>query len=86
MPKIVIVLTVVTGLDPVSRILSENYEAAVARFNDIAYSEIENSLKVAFNVVSNNWQEIETRLTAHGLLFAPTQLTQPRQAQPVVIE
>ena len=63
-------LTVVTGLNPDNRILSENYKAAVARCADIPYSEIENRLDAALNLVSNDWREVETRLIARGILRA----------------
>ena len=66
-------LTVVTGLDPSSCVLSENYDAAVARFDAIPYSEIENRLKVALNILPNDWHEVEARLKARGLLPAERQ-------------
>ena len=47
-------LTVITGLDATSRIISENYNAAVARFMDMPYSEIANNLDGALNIVSND--------------------------------
>ena len=61
-------LTVVTGLDPASRLLEEKYEEAVARFIDTPYSEIENNPEVALNVVPNQWHIVEERLKAHQIL------------------
>jgi hypothetical protein len=63
-------LTVITGLDPASRILSENYEAAVARFNAVPYSKIENCMEIALNIVPNDWRGVDARLKARGLLPA----------------
>jgi tetratricopeptide (TPR) repeat protein len=61
-------LTVVAGLDPTSRVLSENYEEAVARFIDTPFSAIELDLDVALNIVSNEWKPVESRLKARGIL------------------
>ena len=66
-------LTVVGGLDPTSRVLSKNYEAAVARFNAVRYSEIETCLNVTLNVVPNDWHQVSARLRARGLLPADRQ-------------
>ena len=43
---------------------------AVARFADLPYSEIENGLDAALNIVSNDWREVEARLKARGILRA----------------
>ena len=63
-------LTVIIGLDPASRVLSENYDDAVARFIDMPYSEIENHLDVMLNLVPNDWRGVAARLEARGLLAA----------------
>jgi hypothetical protein len=55
-------LTVVTGLDPTSRVLSDKYEEAVARFMDTSFSAIECVLDIALNVVPNNWSLVEALL------------------------
>ena len=65
-------LTVVTGLNPSSRLLEEKYEEAVARFIDTPYSEIENNLEVALNVVPNQWQAVEARLKARQISLGAT--------------
>jgi tetratricopeptide (TPR) repeat protein len=61
-------LTVVAGLDPTSRVLSENYDEAVARFIDTPFSAIELDLGVALNIVPNEWKPVESRLKARGIL------------------
>jgi Glycosyl transferase family 2/Methyltransferase domain len=61
-------LTVVTGLDPASRVLSDRYEEAVARFIDTPFSEIENCKPAALNIVPNDWAVVEARLKARGVL------------------
>jgi len=61
-------LTVVTGLDPASRVLNDGYDEAVARFIDMPYSDIENGSKDAFNMVPNDWATVEARLKARGIL------------------
>jgi len=61
-------LTVVTGLDPASRVLAERYDEAVARFIDTPFSEIENTEETALNVVPNDWSLVEARLKARRIL------------------
>jgi glycosyltransferase involved in cell wall biosynthesis len=61
-------LTVVTGLDPTSRVLSENHEEAVARFIDTSFSAIENTLDTMLNVVLNDWGIVQSRLKARGII------------------
>jgi len=61
-------LTVVTGLDPASRVLADRYNDAVARFIDVPYSEIEGNADAALNIVANDWKVIEARLRARGIL------------------
>jgi hypothetical protein len=63
-------LTVIAGLNTDKRVLSENYAAAVARFADLPYSEIENRLDAALNIVPNDWRAVEARLKARGILSA----------------
>ena len=63
-------LTVITNLDPGSRILADGYTQAVKEFVAMPYSEIENRLDVALNLVPNEWQTIETRLKACGIISA----------------
>ncbi len=55
-------LTVVTGLDPTSRVLKDRYEEAVAQFRDTSFSAMESLLETALNVVPNDWSIVESRL------------------------
>ena len=55
-------LTVVTGLDPKSRVLSEKYDEAVARLMDTSFSAFEYILDTALNVVPNDWDMVQSRL------------------------
>lgn len=61
-------LTLVTGLDPTSRVLTEKYDEAVARFIDAPFSDIENRLDEAFNIVPNDWSIVQSRLKERGIL------------------
>ncbi len=61
-------LTVVAGLDPNSRTLTDRYEEAVARFIDTPFSAIEGSLETALNVVPNDWSIVQSRLKERGIL------------------
>ena len=55
-------LTVVTGLDPASRVLADRYDEAVARYLDMPFEAIEPELNAALNVVPNDWDEVRSRL------------------------
>lgn len=61
-------LTVVTGLDPEARGLADRYEEAVARFIDMPFSDIENRLDTALDIVPNDWNVVEARLKARKVL------------------
>jgi glycosyltransferase involved in cell wall biosynthesis len=61
-------LTVVTGLDPASRVLANSYDEAVARFIDTPFSSIKNCLDDALNLVPNDWRVVQERLKARGIL------------------
>lgn len=61
-------LTIVTRLDPTSRVVSDSYEEAVARFIDMPFSEIQDRLAVALNIVPNDWNAVQARLKAGGIL------------------
>ena len=61
-------LTVVTGLDPASQILTNAYDDAVARFIDIPFSTIEDAREIALNIVPNDWEFVEARLKARGVI------------------
>jgi hypothetical protein len=61
-------LTVVTGLDPNSRVLAKRFDEAVGRFIDLPYAEFEIRLASEFSVVPNDWGEVEARLKVRGVL------------------
>jgi hypothetical protein len=63
-------LTVVTGLDPTSRVLTDCYDEAVGRFLDTPFSTIKDCFDDTLNIVPNDWGIIERRLKARGLLKA----------------
>jgi hypothetical protein len=64
-------LTVVTGLDPASRVLSERYEQAVARFVVTPFSAIEGRLNDALNVVPNGLEHrpVAPKETANPMMW-----------------
>lgn len=61
-------LTVVTGLDPASRVLTEGYDEAVARFIDTPFSAVETEIETMLNVVPNDWNLVQLRLKERGVL------------------
>jgi tetratricopeptide (TPR) repeat protein len=61
-------LTLLTNLDPLSRLLAEKYEEAVAGFINLPYCGIEGKLEAALNLVPNDWQAVEARLKARRVL------------------
>jgi hypothetical protein len=61
-------LTVVTGLDPASRVLADKFDEAVARFIDYPYAEFEDQLAANLNIVPNDWSVVAARLQARGIL------------------
>lgn len=60
-------LTVVTGLDPTSRILADGYEEAVTRFVDTSFSAVESILETMLNVIPNDWSMVQSRLKERGI-------------------
>lgn len=60
-------LTVVTGLNPTSRVIPDRYEEAVARFIDKPFSEIESTVESDLNVVPNDWTVVQSRLKKRGI-------------------
>lgn len=60
-------LTLVLGLDPSSNVMKENYDQAVARFVDIPFSQIENQLESALNIIPNEWATVVRHLKARGV-------------------
>lgn len=61
-------LTVVTGLDPTSLVLNEQYEEAVARFIDTSFSAVEFILDTMLNVIPNDWTLVQSRLRERGII------------------
>jgi hypothetical protein len=61
-------LTVISGLDPSSRVLKEGYDSAVARFMDLPFTTIEDRMEASLNMVPNDWSVVETRLKGRGVL------------------
>lgn len=61
-------LTVVTGLNPTSTILKDNYEEAVSRFIDTPFSSIESNRESALGMIPNDWNMVKTRLKQRGIL------------------
>ena len=61
-------LTVVTGLDPTSRVLTEKYDEAVARFIGMSFSAVEFILDTELNVVPNDWSSVQSRLKQRGII------------------
>jgi len=61
-------LTVVTGLDPTSRVLANRYEEAVARFIDMSFSAVECTLKTMLNVIPNDWSIVQSRLKERRII------------------
>jgi len=61
-------LTVVTGLDPTSRILTDRFEEAVGRFIETSFSALECMLDIGLNVVPNDWSIVQSRLKERGII------------------
>ena len=61
-------LTVISGLDPSSRVLKEGYDGAVAKFMELPFSTIEDRMEESLNMVANDWNVVETRLKARRVL------------------
>lgn len=61
-------LTVITGLDPASRLLDKTYDEAVAKFNATSFSAVESVLETMLNVVPNDWEVVESRLKNRGVI------------------
>ena len=60
-------LTVVTGLDPQSTILSEIYDEALAKLIITPFETVENNFQNELNLVPNDWSIVESRLKARGI-------------------
>jgi hypothetical protein len=60
-------LTVVTGLDPSSRILAECYDEMIKRFMDMSYVDIENRISDELNIVPNDWGAVATQFKIRSI-------------------
>jgi tetratricopeptide (TPR) repeat protein len=79
-------LTVITGLDAGSPVLAENFDDAIVQFTDMPYSAVEHRLHAAFNIVANDWDTVEARLKARGILPARQSIRATSGAQLKVAE
>jgi len=61
-------LTVVTNLDPGSSGLRDAYDRIVERYRDAPFSTIEASMEADLCVVSNDWDLVQARLRAQGVV------------------
>ena len=61
-------LTVVTGLDPRSEVLTEWYDDAVESFGRRTFASIQTKLDTALNVVPNDWNGVRERLSSARVL------------------
>ena len=61
-------LTVVTGLNPTSRVLTDRRQQAVERFASLTYADVENRLEQSLNIVANKWEVVAARLKARNLI------------------
>ena len=68
-------LTIVTGLDPASRLLTTKFDEVVSRFENILFADIENDLANALNTIPNDWSAVSTRLAARGFFQTATPAT-----------
>lgn len=61
-------LTLVTGLDPSSRVLTENYEKILAQFNGTPFAAVEHALDRMLNVIPNKWSLVQSHLRERGII------------------
>lgn len=61
-------LTVVTGLDPSSRVLTDKYDEMIAQFNGKSFADVEHALDSMLNVVPNDWSLVESHLRKRGIV------------------
>ena len=55
-------LCVIRGLDPASRVLSDNYDAVVGEFGALDYGVLEADRTAVLNIIPNDWQRIRELL------------------------
>jgi hypothetical protein len=65
-------LTVVTGLDPQSRVLPECYRGIVEEFRDLAYTAVEEKMDTILNLVPNRLSFVTDRLQTRLARFSLT--------------
>lgn len=73
-------LTVVTGFGQSGRTFADRYDEAVARFIDMPFAELENSMETSLDLVANSWSAVEERLEARGILPVRPSPPMPRPA------
>jgi hypothetical protein len=61
-------LTVVTGLDPTSHVLTDRYEEMVTRFAGTSFEAVECALGSMLNVIPNDWPRVQARLKERGII------------------
>lgn len=61
-------LTAVTGLNPISTILTNRYYEAIARFGGVSFSSIAAVAETALNIVPNDWNFVEAHLKGQSVL------------------
>ena len=61
-------LTVVTGLNPTSRVLIDKYAEAVSRFIDTTFSAVEGTLETILNLVPNDWNLVQSRFKERRII------------------
>jgi hypothetical protein len=74
-------LTVVTGLDPASRVLSDRYDEAVARYLDMPFETIEADMGPALNIVANDANEVRSRLEQRHIMTPASVVDKARAAR-----
>jgi len=61
-------LTVVTGIDPKSSTLKDNYDEAIARFGRMPYEALAAAPEDTLNMVENDWPAMLDRLRGAGIV------------------
>jgi hypothetical protein len=61
-------LTVITGLDPTSRVLADCYDDMVRRFADGQFEDFEHRFDAQLNIVANEWDGVAARLKQRNVL------------------
>ncbi|MEA2327748.1 MAG: hypothetical protein QOE68_2707 [Thermoanaerobaculia bacterium] len=61
-------LTVVTGLDPSSRVLIDKQDEMLAQFDSKPFAAVEHALDSMLNVVPNDWSFVESHLRKRAIV------------------